>query len=74
MSTSELENVESNGAPSKSIRARMTAAAFVERIHLYLEKRRSRQTLAELTPDQLADIGITPEEARAEWQKSWYWS
>src|SRR4051794_15986399 len=73
MSTIELENVESNGAPSKSYWARVTAT-LVGRIRLYLAKRRSRDALVELTRDQLADIGITPEEARAERQKSWFWS
>ena len=72
MSAIELENVEGNRAPSKSIWARMTAAS-VRRIGLYLEKRRSRDALAELTRDQLEDIGITPEEARAERRKSWFW-
>ncbi|WFU12756.1 DUF1127 domain-containing protein (plasmid) [Rhizobium sp. CB3090] len=48
-------------------------AALVRRIGLELEKRRSRNALAELTPDQLDDIGITPEEARVECQKSWFW-
>ncbi|MFS8110662.1 DUF1127 domain-containing protein [Rhizobium jaguaris] len=47
---------------------------FVERIRLYLEKRRSRNALGELTRYQLEDIGITPAEARAERQKSWFWS
>jgi uncharacterized protein YjiS (DUF1127 family) len=46
----------------------------VERIRLYLKKRSSRDALAELTRDQLADIGITPEEARVERQKSWFWN
>ncbi|MEK1897704.1 MAG: DUF1127 domain-containing protein [Rhizobium sp.] len=39
-----------------------------------LEKRRSRQALAELTADQLKDIGITSQEASAEIGKSWFWS
>lgn len=39
----------------------------------WLEKRRSRQTLAELSEDQLRDIGISRAEARKEVAKSWYW-
>ena len=40
----------------------------------HLEKRRSRRAIAELTRDQLEDIGITPQEASAEIGKSWFWS
>jgi len=40
----------------------------------HLAKRRSRQAIAELTRDQLEDIGITPQEASAEIGKSWFWS
>lgn len=37
------------------------------------EKRQSRRTLAELTGEQLDDIGVTRSEARAEVCKSWFW-
>ncbi len=37
------------------------------------EKRQSRRSLAELTGDQLDDIGVSRSEARAEIGKSWFW-
>ncbi|WP_454849134.1 DUF1127 domain-containing protein [Rhizobium binxianense] len=40
----------------------------------WLEKRRSRQALAELSEDQLRDIGISRAEARKEVAKSWFWN
>ncbi|CAN7675966.1 DUF1127 domain-containing protein [Rhizobium sp. LjRoot258] len=46
----------------------------VEFLGCRLQKRRGRQALAELTADQLKDIGITPQEASAEMGKSWFWS
>lgn len=39
----------------------------------YLEKRETRGNLRDLTDDQLRDIGVTPAEARAEINKSWFW-
>ncbi|MDE1994350.1 MAG: DUF1127 domain-containing protein [Rhizobiaceae bacterium] len=46
---------------------------LAERLRTRMDKRRSRSDLAELTRDQLADIGLTPAEARTEVQKSWFW-
>ncbi|MBY5783287.1 MULTISPECIES: DUF1127 domain-containing protein [Rhizobium] len=43
-------------------------------IEHYLEKRRSRRTLLELTDDELCDVGLTRAQARAETSKSWFWS
>ncbi|NKM48022.1 DUF1127 domain-containing protein [Rhizobium leguminosarum bv. viciae] len=43
-------------------------------IEHYLEKRRSRRTLLELTDDELCDVGLTCAQARAETSKSWFWS
>ncbi|MGO4117841.1 DUF1127 domain-containing protein [Rhizobium ruizarguesonis] len=43
-------------------------------IEHYLEKRRSRRTLSELTDDELCDVGLTRAQARAETSKSWFWS
>jgi uncharacterized protein YjiS (DUF1127 family) len=40
----------------------------------YLEKRKTRIDLAELSDTQLLDIGVTRSEARAEVEKSWFWS
>lgn len=37
------------------------------------EKRAGRMALRELTDDQLRDIGVTPEEARREIGKSFFW-
>ncbi|PKA45282.1 DUF1127 domain-containing protein [Rhizobium sullae] len=39
----------------------------------YFEKRRTRRDLLDLTAEQLNDIGVSPEEARAEASKSWFW-
>ncbi|MBB4276130.1 DUF1127 domain-containing protein [Rhizobium mongolense] len=39
----------------------------------YFEKRKTRRSLLELTAAQLNDIGLTPEAARAEASKSWFW-
>jgi uncharacterized protein YjiS (DUF1127 family) len=39
----------------------------------YFEKRRTRRNLLDLTAEQLNDIGVSPEEARAEASKSWFW-
>ncbi|KAF5885156.1 DUF1127 domain-containing protein [Rhizobium sp. PEPV16] len=43
-------------------------------IEHYLEKRRSRRTLLELSDDELCDVGLTRAQARAETSKSWFWS
>ncbi|NLR96094.1 DUF1127 domain-containing protein [Rhizobium sp. P38BS-XIX] len=40
----------------------------------YLEKRRTRRDLRELTDSELVDIGVTRAEARIEISKSWFWS
>ncbi|EJL52755.1 hypothetical protein PMI09_03659 [Rhizobium sp. CF122] len=60
---------KSDAAPLRSALRR--ALAFLS---WRLEKRRSRRAIAELTRDQLQDIGITPEEASAEIGKSWFWN
>ncbi|MQB43050.1 DUF1127 domain-containing protein [Rhizobium sp. ICMP 5592] len=39
-----------------------------------LQKRRTRRDLSELTDTQLLDIGVTRSEAKAEVNKSWFWS
>ncbi|EGE55634.1 hypothetical protein RHECNPAF_890046 [Rhizobium etli CNPAF512] len=43
-------------------------------IECWLEKRRSRRKLSELTDDELRDIGLTRAQATAEIAKSWFWS
>ncbi len=42
------------------------------RLFLRLEVRRQRRALADLTPSQLRDIGVTPEQARRESQVSFW--
>ncbi|QFY60910.1 DUF1127 domain-containing protein [Rhizobium grahamii] len=53
-----------------------TAAGLWGRVVRYFrqlaEKRQGRRSLAELTGDQLDDIGVTRSEARAEIGKSWF--
>ncbi|MEX2741740.1 DUF1127 domain-containing protein [Rhizobium mongolense] len=44
-----------------------------DRLCCYFEKRKTRRSLLELTAAQLNDIGVTPEAARAEASKSWFW-
>ena len=46
---------------------------LIRAIALWIGKRRTRRGLAELTPDQLRDIGLTRQAARAEVRKSWFW-
>jgi uncharacterized protein YjiS (DUF1127 family) len=39
----------------------------------YLEKRRTRRALSELSNHQLLDIGLTQAQAHTEVSKSWFW-
>lgn len=40
----------------------------------YWQVRQTRRNLADLSDDQLRDIGVTQAEAKRELGKSWYWS
>ena len=60
------------GAGSGPRRRRILRRALA-RFLVYLEKRETRWDLRDLTDDQLRDIGMTPAEARAEVNKSWFW-
>ncbi|MBA5803445.1 DUF1127 domain-containing protein [Rhizobium changzhiense] len=65
--------------PRDIVRSRLHGTArwslrLLMTIEHHLEKRRSRRTLLELTDDELCDVGLTREQARAETSKSWFWS
>lgn len=72
MSTTVLESAKAHEARARWMRFGLTIK-LVTWISQALEKRGSRRTLAELTRDQLDDIGISPSEARTEREKSWFW-
>jgi len=58
----------------KDIRAVSFSARIAARVAIYWRTRGTRQSLAELSDDQLRDTGVTRAEARKEHGKSWYWS
>ncbi|WP_086998648.1 DUF1127 domain-containing protein [Rhizobium sullae] len=73
------ENSLGNQADSRSpptatkIVAHRCHYAWQTTIIRYFEKRRTRRDLLDLTAEQLNDIGVSPEEARAEASESWFW-
>lgn len=74
LETSELFETPHDIARSKlrgNVRSGKRLLAAIEH---YLEKRRSRRTLSELTDDELRDVGLTRAQARTETSKSWFWS
>lgn len=58
----------------KDIRAVSFPERIAARLAIYWRTRGTRRNLAELSDDQLRDIGVTRAEARKELGKSWYWS
>lgn len=58
----------------KEIRAVSSPSWAMARLAIYWRTRGTRRNLAELSDDQLRDIGVPRTEARKELGKSWYWS
>ena len=74
-----LEFGERLATPRSALRLKLRETArwcrgLPAAIECWLEKRRSRRKLSELTDDELRDIGLTRAQATAERSKSWFWS
>lgn len=67
--TLETENV---GERSRGKHIRLRTGRLVQAIAQWWRTRSTRQGLAELDEDLLRDIGVTPQEARDEMNKSLY--
>lgn len=68
IATAAMPCVEKDTQRQGFLRSLMTA------LRSYLEKRRTRRDLADLTDDELRDVGVTRAETHAEINKSWFWS
>ncbi|WP_434729995.1 DUF1127 domain-containing protein [Rhizobium binae] len=73
-----LEFGEILETPRKALRLKLRETArrgrrLLAAIGYWLEKRRSRRRLSELTDAELRDIGLTRAQAAAETSKSWFW-
>jgi uncharacterized protein YjiS (DUF1127 family) len=68
-----IETEESAGRRADAGRWRLASGGLVAALKHWLEKRRTRRNLLELSVSELSDIGMTREAARAEVRKSWFW-
>ncbi|MFP3544934.1 DUF1127 domain-containing protein [Rhizobium sp. SIMBA_035] len=68
-----IETEESAGRRADAGRWRLASGGLVAALKHWLEKRRTRRNLLELSASELSDIGMTREAARAEVRKSWFW-
>lgn len=68
-----IETEESAGRRADAGRWRLAPDGLVAALRHWLEKRRTRRNLLELSAGELSDIGMTREAARAEVRKSWFW-
>jgi len=66
----EIEDIAGSWEQKKP---RLLLVALITACRGWMERRRTRNSLSELTPDELRDIGMTREAARAEVAKSWFW-
>ncbi|PDT17463.1 hypothetical protein CO670_06900 [Rhizobium sp. J15] len=73
LEASEINEASRDIVPPKLRKLSGVALRLVGAIEHWLEKRRSRRTLAELNDDQLRDVGLTRAEAKAEVSRSWFW-
>ncbi len=69
-----IETEESGGRWADARRWRLASGGLIAALKHWLEKRRTRRNLLELSASELSDIGMTREAARAEVRKSWFWN
>lgn len=70
MTIDTISSLVEKAAPSERLGGDTLWHAFMRRIVAWSSRSRSRQVLAELTEDQLRDIGLTEHEARREARRS----